>query len=145
MNQADVIATTRFCRLKRGNFYRADSMRVRGNFGINSALALFFLALLISGMGYVYFMNKSAVKGFEFRSVEKKVAELKKENDKVDVSGYPKEHFINKIISAGDARVMMVGGDDALWERVVKEILPEVDEEDPLEQIRKTLDVTGRQ
>jgi hypothetical protein len=71
--------------------------------------------------------------------------ELKKENDKVDVSGYPKEHFINKIISAGDARVMMVGGDDALWERVVKEILPEVDEEDPLEQIRKTLDVTGRQ
>jgi hypothetical protein len=71
--------------------------------------------------------------------------ELKKENGNTIITGYPKDHFINRLISAGDARIMMVGGDDALWEKVVKETLPEVDEEDPLEQIRKTLDVTGRQ
>ncbi|OGF48602.1 MAG: hypothetical protein A2231_11455 [Candidatus Firestonebacteria bacterium RIFOXYA2_FULL_40_8] len=71
--------------------------------------------------------------------------ELKKEEGKFSLSNYPKEHFVNKLISAEDARIMFVGGEDAKWQRTITEVLPEVDEEDPLEQIRKTLDVTGRQ
>ncbi len=71
--------------------------------------------------------------------------ELKTKGDEefhIDIND--KSHFTNLILNTYDNRIILVGSENAKWNFIVNNILPDVDEEDPLDQIRKTLDITGK-
>lgn len=53
---------------------------------VHPAVLFALFAFFLSGITYLHALNRGAVQGYETRSLEKEIAELKKENGKLKLS-----------------------------------------------------------
>jgi hypothetical protein len=76
-------------------FRQAASLRSENNFAskkagvdlgfINFKVVLVLLAVMLGG-AYLHFVNGSAVKGYQIKSIEKEISNLEKENEKLRIN-----------------------------------------------------------
>lgn len=75
---------TRDYRIFRRRRDRAQGISFAGS--VHPAVLFALFALFLAGAGYLYALNRGAVQGYETRSLEREIAELKKENGKLKLS-----------------------------------------------------------
>lgn len=69
--------------------FRRQRDRSHGIFfagSVHPAVLFALFALFLSGVGYLYALNRGAVQGYETRSLEREISELKKENRRLKLS-----------------------------------------------------------
>lgn len=67
-----------------GRRTRTRSISFSGAVHPSALVALF--VFFLSGLGYVYALNRGAVQGYRVRELEKEITELKKENKRLEIS-----------------------------------------------------------
>ena len=72
---------------------------------VHPAVLFALFAFFLSGIGYLYALNRGAVQGYETRTLEREIAELKKENGKLKLSE-AEALSLSKIEAAAASREM---------------------------------------
>ena len=80
MTKYRIAASAAYCRFE-PKTKRKIKFSGRYQFGSASSKVLVVLFILLAGAAYMYFINSTAVKGYEIRQVEKEIESLKKESE----------------------------------------------------------------
>lgn len=63
-----------------------SSQRISFAGSVHPAVLFSLFSLFVTGAGYLYALNRGAVQGYETRTLEREISELKKENGKLKLS-----------------------------------------------------------
>lgn len=77
-----------YCYFKQPAFARSENVsatKTRYNYGFINMKVVLIVLFAFMGGAYLYFVNGSAVKGYQIKSIEKEINALKKENEKLKI------------------------------------------------------------
>lgn len=70
--------------------------------------------------------------------------ELKQKDNESFCVDNSQSNFAGLLLNSQDSRIILVGNENAKWKFIVNKVIPDIDEEDPLDQIKRTLNITGK-